>query len=101
VEALRKKERGDETQFTTKIDEKTRLGPSYIPFCKLRYAFDGPIMPKLFTRVKLIFSCHVQELRAHFHVIYCDVNFIQNLMHMLFYYFCLLEILLQQLQHDI
>jgi hypothetical protein len=29
VEALMKKERGDETQFTTKIDAKTSLGPSY------------------------------------------------------------------------
>jgi hypothetical protein len=28
VEALRKKERGDETQFTTKIGGKTSLGPS-------------------------------------------------------------------------
>jgi hypothetical protein len=29
VEALRKKERQDETQFTTKIGGKTSLGPSY------------------------------------------------------------------------
>jgi hypothetical protein len=29
VEALRKKERGDETQFTTKIGGKTSLGPGY------------------------------------------------------------------------
>jgi hypothetical protein len=29
VEALRKKERGDKTQFTTKISGKTSLGPSY------------------------------------------------------------------------
>ncbi len=29
AEALRKKERLDETQFSTKIDEKTSLGPSY------------------------------------------------------------------------
>jgi hypothetical protein len=29
VEALRKKERGDETWFTTKIGGKTSLGPSY------------------------------------------------------------------------
>jgi len=29
VEALRKKERGDETQFTIKIRGKTSLGPSY------------------------------------------------------------------------
>jgi hypothetical protein len=29
VEALRKKERGHETQITTKIDGKTSLGPSY------------------------------------------------------------------------
>jgi len=28
-EALRKKERGDETQFTTKVGGKTSLGPSY------------------------------------------------------------------------
>jgi hypothetical protein len=30
VEALRKKERGDETQFTIKIGGKTSLGPSYL-----------------------------------------------------------------------
>jgi hypothetical protein len=29
VEALMKKEREDETEFTTKIGEKTSLGPSY------------------------------------------------------------------------
>jgi hypothetical protein len=29
VEALREKERGDETQFITKIGGKTSLGPSY------------------------------------------------------------------------
>ncbi len=30
VEAFRKKERGDETQFPTKIGGKTSLGPSYV-----------------------------------------------------------------------
>ncbi len=34
VEALRKKERGDETQFTTKFGGKTSLGPSYFVFIK-------------------------------------------------------------------
>ncbi len=34
VEAFKKKERGDETQFTTKIDGKTSLGPSYF-VCKI------------------------------------------------------------------
>jgi hypothetical protein len=29
VETLKKKERGDETQFTTKIARKTSLSPSY------------------------------------------------------------------------
>jgi hypothetical protein len=29
VEVLRKKERQDETEFTTKIGGKTSLGPSY------------------------------------------------------------------------
>jgi hypothetical protein len=29
VEAIRKKERQDETQFTTKFDEQTSLGPGY------------------------------------------------------------------------
>jgi hypothetical protein len=29
VEALRKKERQDETQFTTKFDEQTSLDPGY------------------------------------------------------------------------
>ncbi len=30
VEVLRKNERGDETQFTTKIGGETSLGPSYL-----------------------------------------------------------------------
>jgi hypothetical protein len=30
LEPLRKKERGDETQFTNKIGGKTSLGPSYL-----------------------------------------------------------------------
>jgi hypothetical protein len=29
IEVLRKKERGDENQFATKIGGKTSLGPSY------------------------------------------------------------------------
>jgi hypothetical protein len=37
VEALRKIERQDETQFTTKIAEKTSLGPSYFDFVKLSF----------------------------------------------------------------
>jgi hypothetical protein len=32
VEELRKKERQDETQFTTKFARKTSLGPSYFIF---------------------------------------------------------------------
>jgi hypothetical protein len=34
VEALRKKERQDETQFTTKFDEQTSLGPGYFVLWK-------------------------------------------------------------------
>jgi len=34
VKALRKKERGDETEFATKIGGKTSLGPSYLVFVK-------------------------------------------------------------------
>jgi hypothetical protein len=44
VEALRQKEREDETQFTTKIGRKTSLGPSYFLFVKIfipSYAFDA------------------------------------------------------------
>ncbi len=37
VEALRKKERGDETQFTTKIGGKTSLGLSYFVLCKISF----------------------------------------------------------------
>jgi len=38
VEALRKKERGDETQFTTKIGGKTSLGPShFVSFCFVKF----------------------------------------------------------------
>jgi hypothetical protein len=32
---MRKKERGDETQFATKIGGKSSLGPSYIRFVKV------------------------------------------------------------------
>jgi hypothetical protein len=46
MEALRKKERVDETQFTAKICGKTSLGSSYFSFVKFHYAFDGP--PPLF-----------------------------------------------------
>jgi hypothetical protein len=42
VEALNKKERGDETQFTTKIVGETSLGSSY---SQLRV--DGLLLPKL------------------------------------------------------
>jgi hypothetical protein len=37
VKALRKKERQDETQFTTKIGEKTSLGPNYFVFVKFSF----------------------------------------------------------------
>jgi hypothetical protein len=37
VEALRKKESGDETQFTTKIGAKTSLGPRYFVFVKFSF----------------------------------------------------------------
>jgi len=43
VKALMKKERGDETQFTTKIGGKTSLGPPLFRFVEfiLRYTFDA------------------------------------------------------------
>ncbi len=37
VEALRKNERQDETQFTTKIAGKTSLGPCYFDFVKVSF----------------------------------------------------------------
>ncbi len=37
VEALRNKERRNETQFTTKIGGETSLGPSYFVFVKLSF----------------------------------------------------------------
>jgi hypothetical protein len=42
-EVVRKKERGDETQFTTKIGGKTNLGPKYfiLQNCIPSYAFDA------------------------------------------------------------
>jgi hypothetical protein len=49
VEALRKKERQDETQFTIKFGVKISLGP-VISLCKIfipSYTFDALIMPKL------------------------------------------------------
>ncbi len=43
VEALGKKERGDETQFTTKIGGKNSLGPSYFVLYNFTasYTFDA------------------------------------------------------------
>jgi hypothetical protein len=43
VEALKKKERGDETEFTTKIGGKTNLGPSYFVLQNFipSYTFDA------------------------------------------------------------
>jgi len=37
VQALRKKETRDETQFTTKIGEKTSLTPPLFPFAKFSF----------------------------------------------------------------
>jgi hypothetical protein len=37
VEVLKKKERQDETQFTTKIGRKTSLGPNYFVFLKFSF----------------------------------------------------------------
>jgi hypothetical protein len=48
VQALRKKETQDETQFTTKIGGKTSLGPSYISVSKVfipSYVFDALLCP--------------------------------------------------------
>jgi len=36
VQAFRKKETRDETQFTTKFGGKTSLGPSYFPFAAVK-----------------------------------------------------------------
>ncbi len=45
VEALTKKERGDETQFTTKIGGKISLGPNYfVLYCKISFP-DRHLMP--------------------------------------------------------
>jgi hypothetical protein len=47
VEELRKKERSDETQFTTKIGGKTTLGLWGISFCKIfipSYTFDALLL---------------------------------------------------------
>ncbi len=37
VGSLRKKERGDETQFTTKIGGKTSFGVLVVSFCKISF----------------------------------------------------------------
>ncbi len=43
VEALKKKERGEETQLTTKFGGKTNLGPNYFVLKNFipNYAFDA------------------------------------------------------------
>ncbi len=43
VEALKKKERGDETEFTTRIGGTTNLGPSYLVLQNFipSYTFDA------------------------------------------------------------
>jgi hypothetical protein len=48
VEALKRKERGYETQFTTKIGGKTSLGPSYFAFYNFHSQLHSPFFkPKL------------------------------------------------------
>ncbi len=49
VKELREKERGDETQFTTKIGKKNSFGPVIIPFVKFgsQLSIWCPMMPKL------------------------------------------------------
>jgi hypothetical protein len=50
VEALRKKERGDETQFTTEIGGKPSLGSSYFVCKKISFPVtrvDALLLPKL------------------------------------------------------
>jgi hypothetical protein len=57
VKALREKERGDETQFTTKIGGKTSLGPSYFfrfVKCHSQLSIWCPIMAKLAVLAPLI-----------------------------------------------
>jgi hypothetical protein len=49
VEALRKKETGDETQFTTKIGGKTKFGSQSFPFVKYLFPLTL-LMPKLKVR---------------------------------------------------
>jgi len=44
VEALGKKERQDETQFTTKIGGNTSLGPNFFDFVKFSFLVKG-LMP--------------------------------------------------------
>jgi hypothetical protein len=46
VKALRKKEREDETQFSTKIGGKTSfMGPSYFVFVKSSFPVNKCLMP--------------------------------------------------------
>jgi len=56
LQALRKKERGDETQFSANIGGKTSLGPSYFVFVKFHSHLHiwCPIMPKLAVLAPLI-----------------------------------------------
>ncbi len=44
-EALRKKERQDETQFTTRLSGKTSLGPSYVVLKNLHSQLVTRLMP--------------------------------------------------------
>jgi len=73
VEALRIKERGDETQFTTKIGGKASLGPSYFVLLNFipGYTFDAllcqnwPFLPpnRLTLRITFLNSNTISDSR--------------------------------------
>ncbi len=65
VKALRKKERQDETQFTTKIGEKTSLGPNYFVFVKFSFLVKLLIDALLYPRT-LAISTFVRGIINYF-----------------------------------
>jgi hypothetical protein len=69
VEALRKKERQDETQFTTKIGGKTSLGPRYLGFIKFSFAV-MQLMPYYVETGALWITLIIQNI--------CNLEFLLN-----------------------
>jgi hypothetical protein len=80
VEALRKKERQYETQFTTKIGAETSLGPSYfVFFCKIvipSYTFDGLLCRGWHSRPLIVWTLWINLIPSLLNFLFLSFEFL-------------------------